>query len=131
MLCRDDTFDAPGASLSVALLDGRRTVAETTTDARGRFVFRGLRGGLYRVLIDTGGGRLWRFYRLWTAEGAPPYARGRLDVVLHRPFVRGQSPIPGGSFPRGAAVAAIAAGAIAPPIIYHAAKRDDHIPASP
>ncbi len=131
VLYRDGTLHAPGAALSVALLHGRQTVAQTRTDVHGRFAFRNLSGGLYRVLIGTRDGRSWRFYRLWTAEGAPPYALGRLDIVLGRRLVRGQSPIPSGGFPRAAAIAAIAAGAIAPPIIHHSAKRDGHIPASP
>jgi len=131
VLYRDGTLDAPGAALSVALLHGRQTVAQTRTDVHGRFAFQDLSGGLYRVLIDTRDGRFWRFYRLWTAEGAPPYALGRLDIVLGRRLVRGQSPIPGGGFPRAAAITAIAAGAIAPPIIHRSVKRDDHIPASP
>ena len=135
---RHGPLDAPGAGLSVALLHGGRTVARSTTDVRGRFAFRDVRGGLYRVVVDTGEARFWRSYRLWTAEGAPPDAQGRVHVVLGRidpvvgrRLVRGQSPIPGGHFPREAIVAAIASGAIAPPIIHQAVKQNDHIPASP
>ena len=130
--------EAPGAGLSVALWHGGRIVARSTTDVRGRFAFRAVRGGLYRVVVDTGEGRFWRSYRLWTAEGAPPDAQrrvhvvvGRIDAVGGRRLLRGQSPIPGGHFPREAVVAAIAAGAIAPPIIHQGAKQNDHIPASP
>ncbi len=131
VLYRDGTLDVPRAALSVALLDGRETVARTRTDPDGRFAFRDVRGGLYRVVIDTRDGRFWQFYRLWTAEGAPPDALGRIDVVLGRRLVRGQSPIPGGRFPQAAVITAIAAGAIAAPIIHQVVKRDDHIPASP
>lgn len=131
VLYRDGPLDAPGAELPVALLHGRRTVARTRTDVHGRFAFPDVRGGLYRVVVDTRDGRFWRFYRLWTAEAAPPYAPGRMEVVLARRLVRGQSPIPGGRFPPTALIAAIAAGAVAPPIIHQVVKRDDHIPASP
>jgi hypothetical protein len=54
-----------------------------------------------------------------------------VNVLVGRPLFRGQSPFPIGRLPRAATVAAIAAGAIVPPIIYHGVKRDDHIPASP
>ena len=123
--------DGTVAGLPVAVLRGGRTVAATRTDAYGRFAFRDLTGGLHRVLIDAGDGPFLWFFRAWTPEGAPPRAASRLNFVLDRRLIRGQSPIPGTSLPHAAAITAIAAGAIATPIIYHNVKRDGHIPASP
>ena len=120
---------APG--LPVALVRSAQTIATTVTDARGRFTFRGLRGGVYGVVISTGDGPVWRWYRLWTNEARPPHASNHVNVLVGRPLFRGQSPFPIRRLPRAATVAAIAAGAIVPPIIYHGVKRDEHIPASP
>lgn len=120
------------AGLPLALLEGRRIAAETSTDARGRFAFRDLSGGLYRLVIETPDGPRSRFFRLWNFGTAPPHALDRADVLVGRPLARGQSPYwAPPRFPRGAALTALAAGAIAPPIIYESIKRNDDIPASP
>jgi hypothetical protein len=132
VVCPEDGgHSIPGAALPVALLRAAETVAITVTDARGRFAFGDLRGGLYRVVVRTAEGPRWRFFRLWTADAAPPHASGRMTVLVGRARIRGQSPGPLGRLPRGATVAAIAVGAIVPPIIYYGYKRDEHIPASP
>jgi hypothetical protein len=119
------------AGRPVILLRDLRVIARTTTDRDGRFAFQNLTGGLYGVLVDTANGPLWRYSRVWTAEAAPPPAARRLELVIERRLIRGQSPIPGSGFPHGAAITAAAAGAIALPIIYHTNKRDGYIPASP
>jgi hypothetical protein len=118
------------AGLPVAVIRGRQTVAKTKTDGQGRFALENLTGGVYRVVVDTADGPYWRVLRAWTADGAPPCATSRLRIVVGR-LVRGQSPIPSSGFPHAAKIAAIAAGAIAPPIIYHTVTKDGHIPASP
>jgi hypothetical protein len=128
---QDGDHSTPGAGLPVALLRAAETVARTVTGAEGRFAFGDLRGGLYRVVVRTAEGPRWRFCRLWTADAAPPYASGRMTVLVGRGRIRGQSPGPLGRLPRGATVAAIAVGAIVPPIIYYGYKRDEHVPASP
>jgi len=119
------------AGLPVTLLRGGQTVATATTDIHGRFTVWNLSGGLYRVVVDTADGPSWRFCRVWTFSGAPPHALNGVTVPLGERLLRGQSPFPVMGFPRAAAVAAIAAGAIAVPIIYHNVKSDDYIPASP
>jgi hypothetical protein len=114
------------------LREGRETVAEATTDARGRFAFRNLAGGLYRLVIQMPDGPHSRFYRLWSFGTAPPHALDQAELLVGRPLARGQSPYwSGARIPRGAAITALVAGAIAPPIIYQSVKRDDDIPASP
>ena len=119
------------AGLTVRLLQGRQTVAATTTDVSGRFAFTGPSGGVYRVVVDTVGGPCWRFCRVWTFSGAPPHAHTGIRVPLRSPLVRAQSPFPVTSFSKAATIAAIATGAITTPIVYHSVKRDDDIPASP
>ena len=132
IVCPEDRTDGRSvAGLRVALLRAAETVATTVTDVQGKFAFQNVRGGFYRVLIDTAEEPRWRPCRLWTPAAAPPHASDRLSVLVGRRLVRGQSPLPIGRLPRAATVAAIAAGAIVPPIIYHGVKRDDYIPASP
>ncbi len=122
---------AAAAGLPVALLRASQTVATTVTDAQGKFTFGNLRGGLYRVVIHTSDQPCWRFYRFWASHAAPPHASDRVRVLVGRRLVRGQSPLPIVRLPRGATIAAIAAGAIVPPIIYCGVKRDGQVPASP
>ena len=119
------------AGLPVTLFEGGLPVARTTSDVDGRFAVRNLRGGLYRVVIDTADGPRWRFCRLWTSSAAPPHAQSEVSVPVGRWLLRGQSPFPADGFPPGATVGAIAAGAIAIPIIYHNVKKDNFVPASP
>jgi hypothetical protein len=132
VLAARDPAGGEVAGLPLSLFEGRQTVARTSTDARGRFAFRDLSGGLYRMVVETPDGPHSRFFRLWSFGTAPPQARDRADVLMGRPLARGQSPdwSPPG-FPRGAVITALAAGAIAPPIIYQSVKRDRDIPASP
>jgi hypothetical protein len=117
------------AGLPVVLLRAAQTIATTVTDAQGEFTFGNLRGGLYRVVIPAADGPHWRFCRLWTPQAAPPQASDRVSVLLGHRLIRGQSPFR--RLPGGATVAAIAAGAIVPPIIYYSVKKDEYIPASP
>jgi hypothetical protein len=132
VLCPGDRAHGTGvAGLPVALLRAAETAATTVTDAQGEFTFGNLRGGLYRVLIKTAKEPRWRFCRLWTADAAPPHASHRVSVLVGRRLTRGQSPLPMGRLPQAATIAAIAAGAIVPPIIYQAVKKDGYIPASP
>jgi hypothetical protein len=121
----------PVGGLPVRLLEGGRTVARTATDARGGFVFPGAAGGLYQVVVDTAGGPAGSFYRVWTSPAAPPHAARIVAVPLSTPIVRGQSPLWMADFSTAAAVTAVATGAVAAPIVYHAVKRDPAIPASP
>jgi hypothetical protein len=86
---------------------------------------------LYLVVVEAANGVRWQICRLWSPSSAPPQASNVLTVPFWGRVVRGQSRFFSPSFPKGAAVTAVAAGAIAAPIIYFSGKRDDHIPASP
>lgn len=121
----------PAAGLRVRLWRANQDVAQTTANTGGRFSFGKLSGGLYGVVVETADGPAWQICRLWSPSTAPPRASNVLTVPLWGPVVRGQSRLFSPSFPKGAAVTAVAAGAIAAPILYYSGKRDDHIPASP
>lgn len=122
------------AGLPVSVLRGPQSIATTITDAHGRFSVPDLPGGLYRVVVETPREPSWRFYRVWTSAGAPPHAADRASMPIGEDLVRGQSPLPVPSASQAATIAALAAGAIAAPIVYHGVKQDDVIrstPASP
>ena len=78
--------NAPVANTKVIVISGRKKVAETTTDADGRFEFAGLRAGMYAVGSAAGFG----VYRTWTAEVAPPSALSAALIVEDERVVRGQ-----------------------------------------
>jgi len=62
--------DLQGAGVTgvpVSVKAQNREVAQTTTTADGRFVVKGLRGGVYHVAAAEGQG----VYRLWSAGTAP------------------------------------------------------------
>ena len=119
------------AGLKLTWRRGSRTVGETITDGAGRFRLGNLSGGLYQVVVHAPERPTWRFYRVWTPATHPPHAAREMTMRLDGPVVRGQSPFPITTFPQAATITAIAAGAIAAPVIYHNAKADNRVPASP
>ena len=119
------------ANLRVALVRDGRAVALTRTDQLGRFSLRNLSQGLYQVVVDGPGSPSRRTCRVWAPSSAPPTARPSVEMMLGEGIVRGQGPFPILSFPQAAAVAGVAAGAIAAPIIYHNVKSSNRGPASP
>ena len=127
----DGSATSASSRLTVTLFRGGQTVVRTRTDVHGRFAFRDLSGGLYRVVVDTTDGSSWRFSRVWTYSGAPPHASRRVKVPVPGTLLRGQSPFGTIGASRAATIAGIAVGAIVPPIIYCGVKRDGRIPASP
>lgn len=128
---REGTRPEAAAGLKLALLRGSQTVAETATDVAGRFRLTNLSGGLVQIVVHVPEGPTWRFYRVWTPATQPPHAAPELTMRLDGHVVRGQSPFPITTFPQAATITAIAAGAIAAPVIYHNAKADNRVPASP
>jgi hypothetical protein len=97
----------------------------TITDARGRFWFGGLRGGIYRVVA---GGRSL-LVRAWAAETAPP-AAGKVALLVVGPeVVRGQMPLEEFFASDAVVIAGMVAAMIAIPIAVHNSGRDK--PASP
>ena len=119
------------ANLRVALVRDGRAVALTKTDQSGRFALSNLSQGLYQVVVDGPGSPSRQTCRVWSPSSAPPTARDKVEMMLGEQVVRGQGPFPILSFPQAAAIAGVAAGAIAAPIIYHNVRTANRGPASP
>jgi len=121
------------AGLRVALLGNGRKLAEATTDARGLFAFRNLRGGVYQVAV----GKSVTAFRAWMPGTAPPAAQPAALVVTGQDLVRGQC------YPfrhacgrlqfwlsHPCVIAGIIATAVAVPVALHN-RDDDEKPKSP
>lgn len=66
---------------------GRNSVAESTTDASGRFRIDGLRGGVYQIVHADG----VSVVRVWKNGTAPKNAKNNALIVAGKRQVRGQS----------------------------------------
>ena len=95
-------------------------LAQTTTDAEGRFAFQGVRGGTYRLATGTGG----IVCRVWTAEAAPPVANDGAMIVTNEALARGQYPISELFLSDPILIGLIIAAAIAIPVAIHNSKSD-------
>jgi hypothetical protein len=104
----------PLANQRVVAIQGDSTPMQTTTDRSGRFVFVGLKAGLYQVQAEHG----LAMCRCWSDRTAPPAAVNELLLVSDAQAVRGQRPfaeILSGPILIGLIIAA----AIAIPIAIH------------
>lgn len=81
-----DQQGLPKAGAAVVLLGGGEKLAETQTDGRGLFAFRGLRGGVYQLTAADGVGA----YRVWAPGTAPPSAQPGALLVAGEELIRGQ-----------------------------------------
>ena len=83
-----DTQRRPLAAQQIHVRFEGNVIATVTTDERGRFAIRGLRGGTYTIDSNTGG----RTVQLWAPQTAPPSAQQGALVVAGKPgtTVRGQ-----------------------------------------
>ncbi len=81
-----DAEGIPVAGAAVALLQGPRPAARTTTDAGGHFLFSEVPGGVYGLATPGAGG----IYRLWAPETAPPSANRGALIVAPGAALRGQ-----------------------------------------
>lgn len=84
-----DGAGQPLARRPVVLRQTSGTAASTETDAAGRFVLRGVSGGVHCLVA----GDRSVTCRVWTQAAAPPAATDQLTVVAGPPLVRGQQPI--------------------------------------
>lgn len=75
----------PVAGATVAIQSGGHTLATTTTDARGAFAVKGLRGGVHQIST----GESVETCRLWAEGTAPPAAQANVKLVPGQ-VVRGQ-----------------------------------------
>lgn len=76
------------AADTVTVRNGRRVLAQFTTDRKGRFAIRMNRGGVYE--LSSSNGR--RIVRVWPAQTAPPKAVSKALIVDGGRVVRGQLP---------------------------------------
>lgn len=81
-----DAKGQPFAQESVAILQGRRRVAVSRTDAKGRFEVAGLKGGLYQIYSAKGTAA----YRVWACGTAPKSAMKCAVVGNDERQIRGQ-----------------------------------------
>jgi len=76
----------PVANAAVTVGTGEQTLGMAKTDAQGRFAFRGLKSGVYRLDAANGTG----MYRLWAPRTAPPGAQQVTMIVSGQDLARGQ-----------------------------------------
>lgn len=113
----------PQAAISLTKVGSTGTAhkpMETVTDERGKFDFRDLTGGTYRIETSAG----VYLCRLWTHAAAPPSAAPALLVVNDAHIQRGQRPIRDAILADPLLMATVVAAAIAIPIAVHK-NRDD------
>jgi len=120
--------DPQGVSLknvSVLLRYQGQEVLTTKTDQDGCFSIDGLRGGVYEIAAENGGG----VYRLWAAATAPPLSGRGVLIVSGGNTVRSQGELFGGfgSMSGALVVTGIVATAVSVPVAINNTKR----PSSP
>lgn len=96
----------PLADEQVVIRQGRRVVAEATTDKLGEFHIEKFRGGTYQLTS----GEATRPIRVWTADAAPKSAREVALLVSGEPVTRGQGLLAFGLTPAAGVNFAAAAG---------------------
>lgn len=125
----DTALNRNGRKTKVVLTGQDRLGSVASTDAEGRFAFRGLRPGLYQ--LATQDGRATCLCRAWRPEAAPPLASPTLHWNPRSVTARGQIPMPFTNLRNTFAIGGVVGGAIAAPIIYNNAKMQNRVPASP
>ncbi len=81
-----DAQGKPQANEVVRVMQGRTEIAKATTNAKGQFEVRGLRGGVYGIVSAKGA----TGYRVWTSNAAPKTAKQFAVVVKDTQLVRAQ-----------------------------------------
>lgn len=126
-----DSQGVPVADVAVRLTTDAGRVIQATSDEKGRFGYRGLKGGAYQLHTDMG----VILFRAWTTQAAPPQSAATLLVVHDNTVVRGQwapDPQVNNFFVRMKrvmsnpfAVATIVGASVAIPVAIHNANKDD------
>jgi len=81
-----DEQGRPLVKSAVIIRQGRRVFSRTNTGLKGKFLFKGLRGGVYEIASVRGNG----VFRVWAPGTAPKAARGQALIVSRSRVVRGQ-----------------------------------------
>ena len=119
---RGQVVDAAGgamAGVNITIRQQENLIAQTTSDATGKFEVSGLPGGIFQITTDQSAGS----FRFWAPETAPPAARASVLVVHDSAAVRGQSAL-GRLLSRPLAIAGIVATAVAVPVVIHQIEAD-------
>ncbi len=82
-----DELGLPLPGTLVVARQGKSRVRTTQTNSQGAFALSGLKGGIWEITI----GKQTAFYRIWSAEIAPPVAESNILMVKQSPVIRGQS----------------------------------------
>ena len=115
-----DQNGAARGSVPVTISKQGEVVAQTETDAAGRFSVQGLTGGVYEVKTPVGSG----VYRLWAPRTAPPAAQS-VAMVMPDNVVRAQLGLNNGSAFGWLANPWVLAGVVAAAIAIPLALDDD------
>lgn len=81
-----DAQGIPQGGVGVTLTLEQRPLGVASTDANGRFAYRGVQGGVYQLTAANGTG----VYRLWAPGTAPKGTPMTALVTIGDPVVRGQ-----------------------------------------
>lgn len=112
-----DVNGQPVKQQLIALVQTDKALAETRTDAAGRFAFKQLRAGVYYVTD----GRIALGCRVWTNQAAPPAAQPQVLLINGAEHVRGQQPI-SQLFVNPLVIALVIAAAVAVPLAINHSK---------
>jgi len=110
-----DVEGVPAAGRPVVLHQLHRELANTRTDALGRFRISHLHGGTYRLSVDGHG----RMIRAWSANTAPPAAKNVALLVLGGEVIRGQMTLEEFCASDAVIIVGLVAAMIAIPIAVH------------
>ena len=110
-----DVQGIPIAEAPVVVRHEGQEIARTTSDAAGRFRFRGLRGGVHQIVAAHGSG----LYRLWTPRTAPPSSENGVLIITKGDVLRCQFPLRGFLTSDKVLFGGVVLGAVAIPIVVY------------
>jgi hypothetical protein len=126
VLSKDGT---PVAGVPVTISRENRVLGTATTNEKGIFAFRGLKGGVYQLTSANG----VVAYRVWQSQTAPPGASPAAIVVAGEDAVRGQLGCGylGMFLSRPLVIAGVIGAAIAVPLAIALSEDEEEAPATP
>jgi hypothetical protein len=126
VLSKDGT---PVAGVPVTISRENRVLGTATTNEKGIFAFRGLKGGVYQLTSANG----VVAYRVWQSQTAPPGASPAAIVVAGEDAVRGQlgCGCVGMFLSRPLVIAGVIGAAIAVPLAIALSEDEEEAPATP
>lgn len=114
-----DLEGGPLANRQLHLLYSGTPIAQTTSDAEGRFEFSQVSVGMYQLRFDSYAVNC----RVWSPRTAPPAARPELVVLAAPDTIRGQQPLHA-VFRNPLFIGLVIAAAVAIPLATQGSKKD-------